>query len=319
MNDVAMLMADPGLDRAAALRANPDTLAALVADANACFLLLEDGDPIVRKSTENVPASLWFPRSVFEDLTPGCVGVEPMFLGLDRATGTGRFALVLQGGGVGRETARERLQAQAGSIEPRAGLRTLLSTGALPTTELSAAALARSLSGWHSATAFCGWCGGRTGIVDGGWRRRCGGCGRESYPRVDPVVIMLVTDGQRCVLAHEPRFPERMYSCIAGYVDPGEDIAHAVRRETDEEIGLAIGEVVITGSQPWPFPHTLMIGCIAKTAGGELKIDPTEIEDARWFTREEVRQMLARSHPDGLWEPGPQAIAHHLISTFARG
>ena len=156
-------------------------------------------------------------------------------------------------------------------------------------------------------------------MIDGGWRRQCAPCGKEVFPRLDPVVIMLVHDGDSCVLAHEPRYSPGMFSCLAGYIEPGEDIAHAVIRETREEIGVAVTDVAYHASQPWPFPHFLMIGCSAKTIGTRphLAIDTTEIVEARWFSREEASQMLERTHPAGLWVPGAQAIAHHLIRSFA--
>jgi NAD+ diphosphatase len=204
-------------------------------------------------------------------------------------------------------------------LAPPADIRTIATRGLLSAGDTAAAGLARSLFAWHDASRFCGACGAAADLIDAGWRRRCGGCGRDQYPRVDPVVIMLVTDGARCVLAHEPRFPDRMFSCIAGYVEPGEDVAHAVGRETAEELGLAVERVKIVADQPWPLPHSLMIGCIAHVAPAALTIDPTEIAEARWFTRAEADALLARSHPDGIWIPGAQAIAHHLIARFARG
>jgi NAD+ diphosphatase len=128
---------------------------------------------------------------------------------------------------------------------------------------------------------------------------------------------MLVTDGERCLLGHEPRFPERMFSCLAGYVEPGEAIADAVIRETAEEVGLVVTDVRVVESQPWPLPHSLMIGCVATAAPAPLTIDTTEIVEARWFSRAEARALLDRTHPEQLWVPGRQAIAHHLIAGFA--
>jgi NAD+ diphosphatase len=132
-------------------------------------------------------------------------------------------------------------------------------------------------------------------------------------PRVDPVVIMLVTDGHRCVLARESRFPPGMYSAIAGFIEPGDDLEHAVRRETMEEIGLDVGEVRYELSQPWPFPHSLMLGCVALSRHADLRVDTTELEWARWFDRAEVAAMLDGSHADGLQLPGPHAIANALV------
>jgi NAD+ diphosphatase len=150
----------------------------------------------------------------------------------------------------------------------------------------------------------------------GGWKRVCRNCRREEFPRTDPVVIMLVTDGSRCVLGRERHFAERMYSALAGFVEPGEDIEHAVRRETKEEVGLEIGAVRFALSQPWPFPHSLMIGCMAKAEPHPLVVSTAELEAARWFSRGEVQQMLAGEHPEGLSLPGPHAIAHALVNRW---
>jgi NAD+ diphosphatase len=127
---------------------------------------------------------------------------------------------------------------------------------------------------------------------------------------------MLVTDGDRCLLAHEHRFAEKMYSTLAGFIEPGEDIEHAVRREVLEETDIAVGEVRYHSSQPWPFPHSLMLGCMGRALTTEITIDSGEIAEARWFSRADARLMLERRHPDGLNVPGKQAIANALIQTF---
>jgi NAD+ diphosphatase len=130
---------------------------------------------------------------------------------------------------------------------------------------------------------------------------------------------MLVTHGDRCLLAHEARYMEGMYSALAGFLEPGEDIEHAVRREVKEEVGLELHDVVYQESQPWPFPHSLMIGCRAEAVSDRLAIDKTEIADARWFGRDELRAMLEGRHPDRLNVPGPHAIAYKLVKAFVEG
>jgi NAD+ diphosphatase len=130
---------------------------------------------------------------------------------------------------------------------------------------------------------------------------------------------MLITDGDRCLLAHEHRYAEKMYSTLAGYIEPGEDIEHAVRREVLEETNIKVGDVTYHSSQPWPFPHSLMLGCIGTALTTDITIDSGEIAEARWFSRSEALAMLERRHPEGLTVPGRQAIANALIRTFLEG
>jgi NAD+ diphosphatase len=153
-------------------------------------------------------------------------------------------------------------------------------------------------------------------VVEGGWRRDCPACNGQHFPRTDPVVIMLAINGERCLLGRSGRFAATMWSCLAGFVEPGEAIEDAVRRETREEAGIVCGRVVYFASQPWPFPTSLMIGCHAEAISTELSVDRSELEDARWFTREEAALMLLRRHPQGLTMPPPVAIAHHIIRAY---
>jgi NAD+ diphosphatase len=201
-------------------------------------------------------------------------------------------------------------------LRPIVDLRSLAMQGIMSPEELSLCGQARALAQWHENARCCGHCGGTTLVKDGGWRRKCWACGLEWFPRTDPVVIMLVTDGPRCLLAHEQRFADKMFSTLAGFIEPGEDIEHAVRREVMEETGVRVGEVQFHSSQPWPFPHSLMLGCIGRAETTDLVIDPNEIVEARWFTRDDARLMLERRHPDGLSVPGKQAIANALITSF---
>src|SRR6266849_2242764 len=192
-----------------------------------------------------------------------------------------------------------------------------LATGALVAPEhLPPLAEAKSLLGWHRRHRFCSNCGASTRLVQAGWRRDCAACGAEHFPRTDPVVIMLAIDGERCLLGRQSRFAKGMWSCLAGFVEPGETIEDAVRRETLEEAGIVCGRVTYFASQPWPFPMSLMIGCHAQALTTELKVDRSELEDARWFERDEVAAMVLRRHPDGLTATHPFAIAHHIIRAW---
>jgi NAD+ diphosphatase len=175
---------------------------------------------------------------------------------------------------------------------------------------------ARSLIDWHRRHRFCANCGAPTELAKGGWSRHCDACGSDHFPRVDPVVIMLAVKGDHALVGRQGGFPPGFYSALAGFVEPGESLEEAVIRELHEEAGLRCGAVRYVASQPWPFPSSLMIGAIAEANGFELNIDGDEIEEARWVSRDECRSVLAGSGP---WSaPPPLAIAHHLLSTWAR-
>lgn len=302
------------LERQSHKRTDTAYLEALQAAPEALFLVLADQKPVIRSNPERTAGSIrWFTREELQRL--GLPVTDSLFLGIDPPTGGGRFALAVT---------EHRARNAPGGLEvmrPIVDLRSLAMQGVLPPEELSLLGLAKALAAWHENTRCCGHCGGTTLVKDGGWKRKCWACGQEHFPRTDPVVIMLIVDpaNDRCMLGHEARFAEKMWSTIAGFLEPGEDIEHAVRRETREETSVEVGEVRFHSTQPWPFPHSLMIGCIGVARTTEIKIDPNEVQDARWFPREEVRQMLEGRHPDGLWVPGQQAIARALITAFVDG
>ncbi|WP_062204348.1 NAD(+) diphosphatase [Aureimonas sp. AU12] len=178
-------------------------------------------------------------------------------------------------------------------------------------------AQAAHLLNWHAQTRFCGRCGSPTRSDAAGFRRRCTACDHLVFPRTDPVSIMLVHDGHgRCLLGRQPHFPVNFWSCLAGFIEAGETLENAVRRETMEEAGIRVGAVRYHSSQPWPFPGSLMIGCVALAEPGEIRFDSAELDDCRWFDRDEVASMLDGSHPSGLAVPPRYAIAHHLIRSF---
>jgi NAD+ diphosphatase len=192
-----------------------------------------------------------------------------------------------------------------------------IAVGALVAPEhLPPLAEAKALLGWHARHCFCGKCGAATQAVHAGWRRDCPACGTEHFPRTDPVVIMLAIDRDRCLLGRQARFAKGQWSCLAGFMEPGETIEEAVRRETLEEAGIQCGRVAYFASQPWPFPMSLMIGCHAEALTAEITVDRAELEDARWFDRDEVAAMMLRRHPAGLILTPPMAIAHHIIRAW---
>ena len=201
-------------------------------------------------------------------------------------------------------------------LGPRGELRGLAAS--VPGGEAAIAAHARALVDWHARHGFCAVCGQPTQIRQGGIQRHCVDCDSEHFPRTDPVAIMVVCDGDDCLLGRGPHFPEGSYSALAGFVEPGETIEEAARREVFEESGIIVGDVRYHSSQPWPFPSSLMIGLVGMAESRDLKIDYDELEDARWFHRDELVTMMAHEHPGGLITPPPLAIAHHLIKAFVQ-
>ena len=178
---------------------------------------------------------------------------------------------------------------------------------------------AKAIIDWHNRHGCCSTCGVADDMADGGYKRICPSCGRMHFPRVDPVVIMLVYRGDKCLLGRSSHFIPGMYSALAGFMEPGETFEEAVRREIHEEVGVVIDEVHYHSSQPWPFPSSIMTGFMARAATEEITIDPVEIEAAQWFTRDEARQTLDGTHPDGIRVPFRMAIAYHLLKSFVDG
>lgn len=194
--------------------------------------------------------------------------------------------------------------------------RSIYMEGLVPADIIGALAQAAALTAWHSNHHFCGRCGTKSEMRAGGAKRICPNCGAEHFPRTDPVAIMLPVRGEKCILARSAHFATGSYSCLAGFIEHGETIEAAVRRESFEEMGLAIGRVGYHASQPWPFPYSLMIGCHAEVLSDDFAIDHSELEDGRWFEKAEVRAMLTDTHENGLRVPATGAIATHLIRAW---
>lgn len=298
------------LDRLSGKRRDHAHLESLLVSPQARIIAFVGAKPVIRTNADRLVATLAsFHRDTFPGGPPTLADL--LFLGVDTTTNYAVFVRAFQSG--------DALQIDPGGtlLAPAVDLRSLAMQGVLDTADLAMAATAAALINWHECAGYCGRCGQSTRSGDGGWRRHCSGCGHNQFPRTDPVVIMLVTAGERCVLARQSIFPEGMVSALAGFLEPGETIEAAVVREIEEEIGLRARDIRYLASQPWPFPHSLMIGCIAIADFAPLTVDPNELDSAQWFTRAEVRQLLVNEHPQGLWAPGPHAIARTLMAHFA--
>ena len=295
--------AHSALDRLAGRR-DDDAFQAEVAASPAARTLVVIGETVVVRRDAEGASDPWF--GFGDAASIGRLG-QRVFLGVD-ARGP---ALAVQVEVEGDDPLAER------DGLALFNLRQVAADGSVAATDLGALAEGKSMLSWHATHRFCGRCGAGTASSASGWKRMCPGCGAHHFPRTDPVVIMLAVDGERCLLGRQPRFPAGMYSCLAGFLEPGETIEDAVRREIGEEAGIACGPVTYLGCQPWPFPSSLMIGCLVEAASTGITIDEEELEDARWFTRDEVRAMLEGRHPDGLTCPMPMAIAHHIVLAWA--
>jgi NAD+ diphosphatase len=288
------------IDRAADRRIDDALLAKFAKDPRAGAYVIGGEHVIMKQGARAAPLF-----SVADANALGAVR-ERIFLGL--LNDAPRFGFGLDPASVEPLKARNDLKIT--------DLRSIAVQGLVDAAHLPPLAEAKAMLGWHARHRFCPNCGTPTRIVQGGWRRDCPNCHVEHFPRTDPVVIMLVIAGERCVLGRSPRFAATMWSCLAGFCEPGETIEEAVRREVLEEVGIAAGRVRYLASQPWPFPMSLMIGCHAEATSDNIVIDRSEIEDARWFDRKELAAMLMQRHPDGLTTPPPVAIAHHIIRDY---
>jgi len=304
------------LDRASNLRADRAWLECAVAAVNARTMLLVDLKPAIRMVGEDgTPAIRWFARAELEALE--LAGEVATFLGLDEH-GRPHFALSIT------EHRARTIPDGPYALRPYAELRGLAVEGRISPADLSLIGEARALACWHRTSRCCGHCGSTNRHRDGGWRLQCWSCGQNHFPRMDPVVIMLVTRGERCLLARGKNFPKGvtnfpLFSALAGFLEPGETIEAAVRREVAEEVGLEIGAVRYLESQPWPFPHSLMIGCLAEATTCEVAIDHDEIVEARWLDRGDVARMLGGERVCDIDLPGRYAIARKLVIAFAEG
>ncbi|WP_428529068.1 NAD(+) diphosphatase [Roseibium sp.] len=246
-----------------------------------------------------------FGHTLKDALTLKASREEMVFLGLRPETGRAVFATTL--------AQQDEELAEMPSLHLQ-DLRQLAIQRTFPPEELGALAQARALIHWHRTHRHCSQCGEKTVMSEGGYRRDCPACGAHHFPRTDPCVIMLITDGDRALLGRPPRLPEGIYTTLAGFMEPGETIEQAVRRETLEESCIEVGEVRLISNQPWPFPANLMLGCIGDALSTDIVIEDDELEACKWCSRDEVRQMIEGTHPEGHMIPPSISIAYELIT-----
>jgi len=290
-------------DRAAEMRSDLAYLEAQLEHPDSLFLPFWNGQIFVDAS--DATALVVLPRGRLDDLLDR--SAEVIWLG--RVGGKSCFALDLS-----PLRTPESAAALSGS-KPVNDARTLLAQ--LPPAWLEVCLYGRALVLWHTRHAFCSVCGHESRPRQGGHLRVCtrGTCGAEHFPRTDPCVLVLVCDGDRCLLGRSKGWPVGMYSALAGFVEPGESLEQAVAREVMEEVSVQVGALRYAGSQPWPFPASLMVGFVAEARSTELRVDEQELEAARWVTRAELQNP--REH--GFFVPPPFAIAGKLIAAFAAG
>ncbi|MBY6067693.1 NAD(+) diphosphatase [Leisingera aquaemixtae] len=309
-----------GLERAAHLRSDAAALDAAWASADTRVLLLWRGKPLTRRETEaELPCGL-----AWTDPTHPLAAArrdEALFLGLGSG-GAPCFACDISSWQPD-SLDQDALNSFADASEQQhpdlpqgrvfAELRRVMTR--LTPLEAELAATAKAMLAWHRSHRFCACCGAPSDMAQAGWQRVCPSCKAPHFPRTDPVVIMLITHGDAVLMGRSPGWPEGMYSLLAGFVEPGETLEAAVRREVLEETGVQVGAVSYLSSQPWAFPMSLMFGCAGEALSREITIDPAEIEDALWVSRQEMMTVFAGEHP--VLKPARKgAIAQFLLKNW---
>jgi len=302
-----------GLDRAAHLRGSEQDLADLLQKDGTGVLAIWRGKPLLDLKTR-APHWLAPDHPVFNAADEG-----PIFLGID--DGAARFARDISGWDPEQvadtlgafhdpsEQGHPELPAALAFCELRANMT------ALSPRDAELVAMSKAVLSWHEIHGFCARCGAKSVISQAGWQRDCPSCKAHHFPRTDPVVIMLILHGNSVLMGRSPGWPEGMYSLLAGFVEAGETIEGAVRRETFEESGIEVGEVSYLSSQPWPFPSSLMFGCLGVALSKDITVDPEELEDAVWVTREEMALSLVEENP--TMKPARKgSIARFLIENW---
>ncbi|WP_197917477.1 NAD(+) diphosphatase [Thiosulfatihalobacter marinus] len=303
------------LDRAAELRGDKTAMDALRADPASLAIALWRGKPLCAGADLNTLVRLPLDHPLFAGLR-----VPPIFLGREEtgavfARDVSAWAPETLDENSLRQFFDASLQHHPALPDDHlfAELRGIMAR--LSPRDAELAATARAIFGWHRSHRFCAACGNESRMAMSGWQRNCPACNTSHFPRTDPVVIMLITHGNKVLMGRSPGWPDGMYSLLAGFVEPGEPIEAAVRREVLEEAGIRVGRVDYLSSQPWPYPSSLMFGCRGIALDEDITLDPAELEDALWLTREEMMQVFAGGHPV-FKQPRKGAIAHFILRNW---
>ena len=324
------------MDRGEALRRSEEQIAALQNDDNARFLIfrkLKVASPTAPASDAKGAQLQWFSQTqrqlipIEQVIFLGMYNNQPHFaasLDVKEAEKEAEKDANLEARKEGVQNSPQGSEkAESSPLQDSTFIDCRQIAATITTAETGILAQARAQLDWHARNPYCAQCGTATYAQRGGQIRRCDQCEKHLFPRTDAVAIMLIVDepnGERCLLGR-PQGPiarTNFYTALAGFIDQGESIEEAVRREVREEAGLPVGHVQYHSSQPWPFPSQLMIGCHGIALDQEINFDEVEMSDVRWFTRQQALAALSEND-DNIRVPGKMAIAHHLIRAWAEG
>lgn len=296
------------LNRASERRGDESWLAEKLADAESLAVALWNGKPLVEDilDDDGKPSGVqiaYLRADLAQDLAGG--NERLLFMGLWKDIAV--FAVDI-------DTAADPAEGPLKGLGRFEELRG--AAASMPPADAGILATAKSMFEWRRRHRWCAACGQKTEVSDGGWKRICPSCDAEHFPRTDPVVIMLAVHEGKCLLGRQAAWPAGMFSALAGFLEPGETIEEACARELKEEAGLTATAVRYHSSQPWPWPSSLMMGLMADVDSADAAPDQTELEEVRWFSKEEAAQLI-KGELEGVFAPPPLAIAHQLIKSWA--
>lgn len=301
-DNIGLGFIDAPCDRASQQRGDKDWLAERLVASASKFVVFFGERPVISIANDTLGIDFWTIQSVKKLIG----GFEPILLHLDDHNNA---VFVVQ-------FDEQLFDKVINNTTKLIDLRSLAVQGLLPAKDLGALAQAKSLLSWHGSHPFCAKCGEKTILADAGYRRDCQHCSSQHFPRVDPVVIMLIKHGDKFLMGRGHNFDDNHFSALAGFLEPGETIEAATRRETFEETGIVVGSVRYLLSQPWPFPSTLMIGVVGQALTTKICLDENELAEARWFSLSEVRQMIDGKHPNGTSLPPAMSIAYQMLQEY---